>query len=385
MSFRSDLKGFHTLSIEKRIQLLIESRIISPIDVELLKFPSLPPANQLDLLCENVIGSFTLPFSIATNFIVNKRDRLIPMVTEEASVVAAASNGARMARKNGGFQADPIKSIMIGQILLTNFPNPDLIINIIQENKADLIHYANGCCEALVNRNGGVEDIEIHQFSTSRGQMIVLHILVNVLDAMGANLVNSIIEQLPEYLKSIISADFKMKIISNLATHRLARCSAVFDHELLGGYQVIENILDIVAFAQEDPFRAATHNKGIMNGISALALATGNDVRSIEAGAHAYAAISGHYKPLSVFQILPNGDLKAEICLPMAVGVVGGLTKAHPMVQLALKILDITSAEELSQIGAALGLAQNMAALRALADEGIQKGHMKLHKRKEAR
>ncbi|MHA2016670.1 MAG: hydroxymethylglutaryl-CoA reductase, degradative, partial [Promethearchaeota archaeon] len=284
----------------------------------------------------------------------------------------------------GGFHSEPVKSIMIGQIQLTNLSNPDYEKEILLKNKDYLIKIANLCDKTLVEMGGGAQDLEIREISTERGKMIILHLLVNVLDAMGANAVNTMVEQVAHVIKekNLVKAQINLKIISNLAIYRVAKCSAVFDKDLLGGGQIIERILDAQAFAKSDPFRAATANKGIMNGIDALAIATGNDYRAIEAGAHAFASLEGNYGPLTDYYIDNNENLVGTIEIPMPMATFGGIIKKHPMTKIALKILDVKSGEELSQVAAAVGLAQNLAALRALADEGIQKGHMKLHFRK---
>ncbi|MHA1902278.1 MAG: hydroxymethylglutaryl-CoA reductase, degradative [Promethearchaeota archaeon] len=380
----SKISGFYKLTIQERQALISKLANLTKDEKEILENFGYFSYDQLDLISENVIGSYSLPFSIATNFQVNGRDYLIPMVTEEASVVAAASNGARFARKKGGFHSEPVKSIMIGQIQLTNLSNPDYEKEILLKNKDYLIKIANLCDKTLVEMGGGAQDLEIREISTERGKMIILHLLVNVLDAMGANAVNTMVEQVAHVIKekNLVKAQINLKIISNLAIYRVAKCSAVFDKDLLGGGQIIERILDAQAFAKSDPFRAATANKGIMNGIDALAIATGNDYRAIEAGAHAFASLEGNYGPLTDYYIDNNENLVGTIEIPMPMATFGGIIKKHPMTKIALKILDVKSGEELSQVAAAVGLAQNLAALRALADEGIQKGHMKLHFRK---
>ena len=380
----SKISGFYKLTIQERQALISKLANLTKDEKEILENFGYFSYDQLDLISENVIGSYSLPFSIATNFQVNGRDYLIPMVTEEASVVAAASNGARFARKKGGFHSEPVKSIMIGQIQLTNLSNPDYEKEILLKNKDYLIKIANLCDKTLVEMGGGAQDLEIREISTERGKMIILHLLVNVLDAMGANAVNTMVEQVAHVIKekNLVKAQINLKIISNLAIYRVAKCSAVFDKDLLGGEQIIERILDAQAFAKSDPFRAATANKGIMNGIDALAIATGNDYRAIEAGAHAFASLEGNYGPLTDYYIDNNENLVGTIEIPMPMATFGGIIKKHPMTKIALKILDVKSGEELSQVAAAVGLAQNLAALRALADEGIQKGHMKLHFRK---
>ncbi|MHA1474058.1 MAG: hydroxymethylglutaryl-CoA reductase, degradative [Promethearchaeota archaeon] len=381
---KKDLSKIYKLSVSERQALISKLVNLNKEEKQILENFGYFSYEQLDLISENVIGSYCLPFSIATNFKVNEKDYLIPMVTEEASIVAGASNGARIARKCGGFHSDPVNSIMIGQIQLTNITNPDLVKKNLIENKEYLIKIANLCDKTLVSMGGGAQDLEIREISTERGQMVILHLLVNVIDAMGANAVNTMVEKIAHVIleKKMVKAQINLKIISNLAVHRMAKCSAIFDKDLLGGQDVIERILDAHAFAKADPFRAATANKGIMNGIDALALATGNDTRAIEAGAHAFASLNGNYGPLTDFYIDNDENLVGSIEIPMPMATFGGIINKHPMTKIALKILDVKSAEELSQVAAAVGLAQNLAALRALADEGIQTGHMKLHIRK---
>ncbi len=380
----SKISGFYKLSVSERQALISKLVNLNKEERKILENFGYFSYDQLDLISENVIGSYSLPFSIATNFKVNDKDYLIPMVTEEASVVAAASNGARIARKCGGFHSEPITSIMIGQIQFTNFTKPDYVKKILIENKDYLIKIANLCDKTLVDMGGGAQDLEVREISTDRGQMIILHLFVDVLDAMGANVVNTMVEKIAQVIieKKMVKAQINLKIISNLAIYRVAICSAVFDKEMLGGKDIIERILDAQAFAKADPFRATTANKGIMNGIDALALATGNDVRAIEAGAHAFASLNGIYGPLTEYYIDNDENLVGTIEIPIPMAILGGIIHKHPMTKIALKILDVKSAEELSQVAAAVGLAQNLAALRALTNEGIQSGHMKLHIRK---
>lgn len=379
--YSSDLSGFYKLSIDERLKLIEEIVGLAEEEINTLKNFGYFQPGEMDKLIENVIASYQLPYSIACNFKINGKDYLIPMVLEEPSVVAAASNVARMARKHGGFHSEKIKQVMIGQVQIVNIKNVDMAIKNIEANKSKIIQMANNQDPILVKLGGGVVDIEIRPIETIKGPMIIVHLLVNVLDAMGANAVNTMAEAVAPYIADLCEGKFLLRIISNLATHRLAKCKATFDKEMLGGSEAVEGILYAYAFAKADPFRATTHNKGIMNGIIALALATGNDTRAIEAGAHAYAALNG-YSPLSKFDVDAEGNLVGELELPLAFGIVGGLTKTHPLARISLKVLRTNSAEELAQVAVALGLCQNVAALRALASEGIQAGHMKLHQRK---
>lgn len=381
----SEISGFYKLKVEERQKKISEIVGLSQVDLDLLKEFGYFSSNQLDTLIENVIGSYQLPIGIACNFKINDKDYLIPMVIEEPSVVAAASNLAKIARKSGGFFSEKVTPIMISQIQITNIKDLNNVKEELEKNKKKLLKIANEQDPLLNKLGGGALDIEIREIKTGKGKMLILHLLVNVLDAMGANVVNTMAEALSPLIEEISEGKIYLRIVSNLATHRIARCKATFDKELLGGKEAVDGILNAYEFALADPYRAATHNKGIMNGIIALTLATGNDTRAIEAGAHAYASLKGNYTTLTKFDVDSEGNLIGEIEIPLALGIIGGMTKIHPMARLALKILNVKSAEELSQVAAALGLAQNVAALRALATEGIQKGHMALHSRNIAK
>ena len=380
--YSSEISGFYKLSVSERLQLIKERVGLTDEEASVLKNFGYFQPEEMDLLIENVIASYQLPYSIACNFKINSKDYLVPMVIEEPSVVAAASNVARMARKLGGFHCEKIEQVMIGQVQIAKIKNMDEAVKKIEANKEEIIQMANERDPILIKLGGGVKDIEIRPIETIKGPMIIVHLLVNVLDAMGANAVNTMAETVAPYLAELCDGEVYLRIISNLATHRIAKCRAVFDKEMLGGPEVVEGILYAYAFAKADPYRASTHNKGIMNGIIALTLATGNDTRAIEAGAHTYASLNG-YSPLSKFDVDSDGNLVGELELPLALGIIGGLTKTHPLARISLKILGIDNAEELAQVAVALGLCQNVAALRALASEGIQAGHMRLHKRKE--
>lgn len=322
-------------------------------------------------MIENVVGSMQLPLGIATNFIINGKEKLIPMAIEETSVVAAASNAAKLARPEG-FKAKASEPIMIGQIQILN-PCKDAEKKLM-ENKEDILDLANAQDKILVSLGGGAKDLEVKWLSDD---MLVVHLLVDVRDAMGANAVNTMAEAVAPLLEKITGGKALLRIISNLAIYRLAEAEVIYKKDVIGE-DVVDKIVKAYEFASLDIFRAATHNKGIMNGIDAVAIATGNDWRAIEAGAHAYAAMNG-YKPLTTWQKNENGDLYGKIKLPLAVGIIGGATKVHPIAKLCLKILGVKTAKELAEVMAAVGLAQNFAALRALATKGIQAGHMKLH------
>ena len=317
---------------------------------------------------------------IATNFLIDGKDYLIPMAIEEPSVVAAASNAARMARESGGFVTDYSGSVMIGQIQVTKLADPISAKFEVLKHRDEIIEKANECDPMLVNLGGGCRDVEARVINTIAGKMLIVHLVVDVLDAMGANAVNTMCEAVAPFVERITGGKVYLRIISNLAVYRLARAKVVFDKNVIGGEEVVEGIMLAYAFAAADPYRCATHNKGIMNGISALMIATGNDFRAVEAGAHSYASIGG-YKPLTTYEVDEKGNLVGTIELPMAVGVVGGATKVNPIARICLKILGVNTAEELARVAAAVGLAQNFAALRALATEGIQRGHMELHAR----
>ena len=375
----SKISGFYKLSIEERLKIVKEFANLSDEEVEILKNAGCMKIDQVDRMIENVIGAMEVPLGIAVNFRINNKDYLIPMAIEEPSVVAAASYAAKLARPKGGFFAECDSSLMIGQIQLTNIENPYFTKMVILSEKENILKIANAQDKILVKLGGGAKDLEVRVIDTIKGKMLVVHLIVDCLDAMGANAVNTMCEAVAPYIEEITSGKVYLRIISNLATYRLARARAIFGKDIIGE-ETIEGILNAYAFALADPYRAATHNKGIMNGIIAVALATGNDTRALEAGAHAYASISG-YKPLTTYEKNKDGDLVATIELPMAVGTIGGATKVHPVAKTCLKILGVKTARELAQVLASVGLAQNFAALRALATEGIQRGHMELHAR----
>ena len=378
----SRYEGFYKLSIDDRIKFVKEFSELSDEEIDILKNGKLR-IEEADKMIENVIGIFPLPLGVAMNFLINGRDYIIPMAIEEPSVVAAASHAAKLARVRGGFFANADESIMIGQIQFVDVKNPyEAIVKIINK-KEELIKIANEIKPSLVKRGGGVKDIQVRTIKTNRGNMLILHVLINVVDAMGANIVNTICEKLAPYVQEIIGANFRLRILSNLAIYRLARAYAIFDKDAIGGEDIVEGILDAYEFARNDIFRAVTHNKGIMNGIIAVAIATGQDTRAIEAGCHGYAALNG-YKPLTHYEKDKEGNLIGYIEVPLAVGTVGGATRSNPVARICLKILGVKSARELACIMASVGLAQNFAALRALVKEGIQRGHMKLHARQIA-
>lgn len=336
---------------------------------------------QADKMVENALGTFAMPLGIATNFLLNGKDYLIPMAIEEPSVVAAASNAAKMAREKGGFKTSSTSPVMIGQVQVTGVKDLQVATSRLESGKQEILKLANAQDPMLLSLGGGARDLEVRVIRTMHGPQIVVHLHVDVRDAMGANAVNTMAEATAPMIETMTGGKVCLRILSNLAVLRLARAEAVWAKEAIGGEGVVDGVVEAYAFAEADPFRCATHNKGVMNGIDAVIIATGNDWRAIEAGAHAYAARTGSYKPLTRFEKTPDGDLKGFIEVPMAVGLVGGATKVHPSAKASVRLLGVKTANELAEVVAAVGLAQNMAALRALATVGIQKGHMSLHAR----
>jgi hydroxymethylglutaryl-CoA reductase len=379
MERSSRIEGFYKLSMADRLKVvkefggLTEEEALALAGVGGLD-PSIP-----DKMVENAIGSFQLPLGIAVNFRINDKDYLVPMAIEEPSVIAAASNAAKMARERGGFWTSSTPPIMIGQVQVTGIRDPSRVTHMILEKKREILELANEQDPMLVKLGGGAKDLEVRIVNTLRGPNVIVHLLVDVKDAMGANAVNTMAEAVAPFVEQISGGRVYLRILSNLATHRLARARAVWSKEAIGGEEVVDGVIEAYVFAEADPYRCATHNKGIMNGIDSVIIATGNDFRAIEAGAHSYAARSGAYKPLTTFEKTPDGDLVGTIEMPMAVGLVGGATKVHPTAKACVKLLGVKSAQELGEIAAAVGLAQNLAALRALATVGIQRGHMTLH------
>ncbi|MGB3101515.1 MAG: hydroxymethylglutaryl-CoA reductase, degradative [Psychrobacillus psychrotolerans] len=373
--------GFYRLSPEERFDIVTEGRNLTDDQLKHLSGENPLSMDLADSMIENVIGQIGIPLGIATNFKINGKDMFIPMATEEPSVVAAASNAAKASYDHGGFFTSMSGTIMRGQIQVLNVADPYAAKAKIFEHKDEILAYCNMQDPTLVSLGGGAKDIEVHIIPTNSQIMLVIHLIVDTKDAMGANAVNTMAEAVSPTIETITGGKVVLKIISNLADLRLVRARAIFSTEALGGKEVVDNIVSAFEFADYDPYRATTHNKGIMNGISAVVLATGNDTRAVEAGAHAYASITGQYKSLTKWEINADGNLSGSIELPMAVGIVGGATKTHPVAQAALKVMGASSAEELAGCIAAAGLAQNAAALRALSAEGIQRGHMSLHAR----
>ena len=383
----SDVSGFYKKSAEQRWQLIREFGELTDAEIDTIRNTGALKFDQVDRMIENVVGVMPVPLGVAVNFRVNGKDYLVPMAIEEPSVVAAASNAARMAREAGGFNTSSTGPIMIGQIQLVDVADPQGARMTILQRKEEILSLANEKDPMLVKVGGGAKDVEVRVIDTTRGPMVVTHLLVDCRDAMGANAVNTMAEAIAPHLEKWTGGRVYLRIISNLAVRRLVRSRAVFPKDAIGteevkGKDVVEGILEAFAFADADPFRCATHNKGIMNGIDAVVVATGNDWRAIESGAHAYAAWkSGGYRSLTAWEKNAAGDLVGTIELPLAVGLIGGATAVHPTAKANVRLLGVKSAQELAEVIASVGLAQNFAALRALATEGIQRGHMTLHAR----
>lgn len=390
VSQTSRLPGFHNRSLDERAESVAAWAKLTPEEQAALVGQKGLPRELADKLIENVVGVFGLPLGIAVNFQVNGRDVLVPMVIEEPSVVAGASFMAKLAREGGGFRTSSTEPEMIGQIQVLDLADVKAARDAIIAHTDELMEIAACCDRMVVSLGGGPRGFEVRILEdTAVGPMLIVHVIFDCRDAMGANMVNTACEQLAEPIERITGGRVGLRILSNLADRRLARAECTIPSEALSfedysGEQIVDRIIEAWAFAAADPYRAATHNKGIMNGIDPIVIATGNDWRAIEAGAHAYAARSGRYTSLTEWSKDAHSNLVGRLEMPMAVGIVGGSTRVHPVAQVALKILAVNSARELAEIMVAVGLAQNLAALRALATEGIQKGHMALHARQIA-
>jgi len=377
----SALKGFYKLSPQERLEAVAAFSDLTAEEVALLQNTGSLPETIANHMIENVFGVMPLPMGVAVNFKINQKDYLIPMAVEEASVVAAASNAAKMARIKGGFFSSNTGPIMRAQIQLVDVADPHVARLKLFEAREELIQIANEKDPMLVSLGGGMTDLEVHLIPSPQGTMVVMHLIVDTRDAMGANAVNTMAEALAPHAERLTGGKVYLRILSNLADKRLVRVRTEIDKDALGGAAIVDGILWAYAFAEADPYRAATHNKGIMNGIIPVVIATGNDNRAIEAGAHAYAVKNGRYGSLTQWEKNAAGNLVGSIEIPMAVGLVGGATKIHPIAKIAVKILGVKTAVELGEVIAAVGLAQNLTALKALATEGIQRGHMSLHAR----
>ena len=388
----NSLKKFYELDLDERLDYIQNETKIKKKDLQLLKdLPKNFSFNKINNMVENAIGIIPIPLGIATNFVINGKKYLIPVSIEEPSVIAAASNAAKIANMRGGFIAEADESIMIGQILLVarKRNHKDLFVSKkerervrkrITDNKEELLKIANLKSRTVVAKDIQVREI-LDESINNMGYMIIIELIVDTKDAMGANVINTMCESIAPKIEKLSNGEVVLKILSNYSVNRLARCKATFPKEMIGGSEGVNRILLAYAFAYSDTFRAVTHNKGIMNGIDALAIATGQDFRALEASIHAYAARDGKYRSLTKWYKSKAGDLVGEIEIPMAIGIIGGIVSVHPIVKVVLKILDIKNVKELALIFVAIGLAQNFAAIRALANEGIQKGHMKLHAR----
>jgi len=376
----SSIASFYKLPVEERLRVVKEFASLTSEEAQTLASGTMPSATAQRMI-ENVISMFPIPLGIATNFLVNGRDYLVPMAIEEPSVVAAASNAAKMTRPTGGFTATSTEPVMISQIQIVKCPSPKDAEKEILSARKEILEKANQQDPTLVSMGGGAKDLRVRILPSQVGILVIVELLVDCRDAMGANVVNTMAEAVAPMLEKISKGQARLRIISNLADRRIAKAATTVSKEALGGEDIVDGIVEAYAFAAADLYRCATHNKGVMNGITAVCLATGNDTRAIEAGAHAYAARSGHYSPLTIWKKDSKGNLVGTIEIPAAVGIIGGVTAVHPMAKICLKILGVKTARELGEVMASVGLAQNMAALRALAAEGIQKGHMSLHAR----
>ena len=386
----SRIPGFYKLGIEERRRKLVEFTGINEQEFSGLFSPGALGIERADHMIENVVGTFELPLGVALNFLVNDREVIVPMAIEEPSVVAGASFMARLARAGGGFRAHTTDPEMIGQMQILDLSEPASARLAVLEQKTSLLQAASEIDPVLQSMGGGPRDLEARLIqSPESGTFLVVHLIYDVRDAMGANAVNTACERLAPMLESITGGRVHLRILSNLADRRLARARCTIPlselaFETYSAEAVRDGIIEAWSFAAADPYRAATHNKGIMNGIDSVLIATGNDWRAVEAGAHAYAARSGKYTSLSTWGKDQDGSLTGSLELPLAAGIVGGATKVHPAAQAALSLMGVKSANELAEIVASVGLAQNLAALRALATEGIQRGHMSLHARQVA-
>ncbi len=385
----SRLPGFFKKTLQERLNIIAEWADLDTAEKDALAGNGLEP-RQADLMIENALGTFGVPLGIAVNFKVDGKDYLIPMAVEEPSVVAAASHAAKLFRAGGGFHSSASDPVMIGQIQVLDIPDMATAVSAIEANKQDLMERANLCDPLIVRLGGGARDIVARPLpETPVGPMLIVHLEFDTRDAMGANAINTAVETLAPIVAELTGGRTSLRILSNLADKRTVKAWGTIPAEMLEshgipGKKVARLITEANAFAVADPYRAATHNKGIMNGIDPICIATGNDWRAIEAGAHAFAARNGRYQALTDWHVDENGDLFGSIEMPMAVGLVGGATKVHPTAKAAIKILNVETASELGRVIAAVGLAQNLGAIKALSTVGIQRGHMRLHARQVA-
>ena len=393
MASTSRLSGFYKVSVRERRELVASATGVSSDEIGAALVGGGLDADSADKFVENVLGCYALPFAVALNVRVNDRDYIAPMVVEEPSVVAAASSAAKMVRDGGGFKAEVDPPLMITQIQLVGVQDRDAATRAILAEKAAICDLADRAMPGLVARGGGARDVEVRKLSpvhpvAGANEMLVVHVVIDCRDAMGANLVNNAAEAVADRLAQLAKGNVGLRILTNLCDKRCVRVrcrvpASALATETMDGSRVIEGIVNASAFAEADPYRAATHNKGIMNGIDAVVIATGNDWRAVEAGAHAFAARSGQYSPLAIWRREGN-ELLGMLQLPLALGTVGGTLRVHPAARMALRLVNVESASELAMVAASVGLSSNLAAVRALGTEGIQRGHMALHARSVA-
>lgn len=376
----SSFSRFFEKSRKERLDIIAKFTNLTSEERKILETTSGIGFEQADKMVENAVGTFSFPLGIATNFLINKKEYLVPMVIEEPSVIAAASKAAKMARIHGGFTMQNDESYSIGQIQVVNVDVKSATKKILDSTK-EILELANSKSKTLSATGKGAKEVSCKEIFTDVGPMLIVELLIDVGDAMGANVTNTMCEAVAPLVGKLTGGKTILRILSNYSTRRLVMGTATFDKEELGGNQIVDNIISAFHFADNDTYRAVTHNKGIMNGIIAVANATGQDTRAIEAAAHAYATRTGRYRSLTEWSKDKDGNLVGKIELPMSVGIVGGIINVHPLAKICIKILGVQSASELACVIAATGLAQNLSAIRALASEGIQKGHMRLHAR----
>lgn len=389
----SRISGFYKKTVDERRKIINKMHSSAKEELEVINSKTPLTLDTADKMIENVIGTFQLPLGLGLNFLINGKEYIVPMAIEEASVVASASHIAKIVRDAGGFTADASERVMIGQIQVVGCQDFEKAKSAILEQKQALIQAANDAFPSILARGGGAEDLDVRilneEADSKYSKMLVVHLYVNTVDAMGANLINTMAESIAPLVEEIADGKVYLRILSNLADRSLARARCVIPPHLLKtgdftGEEVRDGVIHAYEFAASDPYRAVTHNKGIMNGIDPVVIATGNDWRAVEAGAHAYAVKDGQYGSMTTWSKDAAGNLVGEIELPMSIGTVGGATRVHPMAKYALQLLDVKSAKELAQVIVSVGLAQNLGALKALATDGIQKGHMSLHSRSVA-
>jgi len=381
----SSISKFFEKTLKERLGLIADFSGLSKDELKIIEDATGGISfDKADGMIENAIGTFSLPLGIATNFQINDKDYLIPMVIEEPSVIAASSKAAKIARVQGGFKAEADESYSIGQIQVVNIDVQSAIPKVIGATN-EILDLANSKSETLPKLGKGAKEISCKDLPTSSGRMLIVELTIDVGDAMGANVTNTMCEAVAPMIEKLTGGKTLLRILSNYSTKRMVNASAVFDRDAVGGEKVVDDIILAFQFAENDPYRAVTHNKGVMNGVIAVANSTGQDSRAIEAAAHAYASAGGTYSSLTKWSKDKNGNLIGNFELPLSVGIVGGIIRHHPIAKICTKILGVSTAQELSCVIAVVGLAQNFAAMRALVTEGIQKGHMKLHARKEGK